>query len=87
MLTSDLTTLQTNLAVVFARLGNTRLYQERFGIITCDNKDVMFKELLMYQWILSTWNQFEDGTAYTDNYISQADFNIMTDRIKLLIET
>jgi hypothetical protein len=87
MLTSELTTLQTNLSVVFARLGNIRLYRERFGIIICDDKDVIYKELLVYQWILSMWQQYEDGTPYTDNFISKEDFDIMTNRIKLLIET
>jgi hypothetical protein len=87
MLTSELTTLQTNLTVVFARLGNIRLYEQRFGVVNCDNKDEMYKELLMYQWILSTWGQYEDGTPWDDNFISLTDFNVMIDRIKLLIET
>jgi hypothetical protein len=87
MLTSELTTLTTNLTVIFARLGNTRLYTERFGTELCFDKDQIYKELLLYSWILSTWNQYEDGKPKNNNYISLEDFNIMTTRIKLLIET
>ena len=89
MLTSELNIIRTNLAVYFARLSNKVIgYPIRFGTEVCCKEKEMFLELLMYQWVLSTWQQYEDGTLVPDsNYITADEFNIMINRTKLLIET
>ena len=88
MLTRDLDIIKTNLTVYFARLSNKILLTSRFGTDKCLTDLEMAQELLLYQWLLFYWSQYEDGTPVTDNnYITQQDFDIMINRVQFLIET
>lgn len=88
MLTTELNTLKTNLAVFYARLSNENTRFHSYGIEKCPDKEQMSKELLLYQFNLTYWQQYQDGTPVPNvNYITLEEFNIMVDRIKLLIES
>ena len=87
MLTSELNTLKTNLAVFYARLSNELIRFHSYGVEKCSDKVSIQKELLLYQFNLTYWQQYQDGTPVPDvNYITLEEFNIMVNRIKLLIE-
>ena len=84
--TVELDKIKNDLTVYFANLGKEYFYQFRYGKQFCLDKMQMYKELLMYQWVLTYWYQYEDGTPVPDvNKISLSDFNIMVARIKFLI--
>jgi hypothetical protein len=88
MLTTELTTIKTNLAVVLARLQRDVTNYHRFGLPECPCDITMYKELMLYAWTLSFWQQYSDGTPVPNvNYITLEEFNIMINRVKFLIET
>jgi len=77
MLTSELNIIKTNLTVYCARLGDKTIGNSiRFAIDLCSEQYNILLELILYQYVLSTWQQYEDGTAIPYvNYITQEDFN------------
>lgn len=84
--TEELTTLKSDLSVYFAKLGRNNFNAIKFGTELCKNKYDILKELLMYQWVLFTWQQYSDGTPVESiNYITITDFDRMINRIKFII--
>lgn len=82
----ELAVIQSNLSSYFALLGKKYFNEFRFGVLMCEDNLRVYKELLMYQWVLTYWRQYEDGTPkITENNISLEDFNVMIERIKFLI--
>lgn len=84
--TTDLDVIKANLTEYFANLGKGYFAEFRFGVKFCSDKLSMYKELLMYQWVLTYWNQYEDGTPIeNNNVITLEEFNVIVERIKFLI--
>jgi hypothetical protein len=84
--TKDLDIIKSNLTVYFSKLGKEYFNEFRYKVKLCPDKAKIYKELVMYQWVLTHWKQHSDGTPIENkNKISLADFNIMIERIKFLI--
>lgn len=82
----ELEEIKNKLTLYFAVLGKKYFNEFRFGIVMCEDSLRVYKELVMYQWVLTYWKQYSDGTPKeTENNISLADFNVMIERVKFLI--
>jgi hypothetical protein len=87
MRTEELLTIQSNTTYSFADLANSFMYKFRFGNKECFNKTSLLKEELLYQWVLSIWKQYSDGTPVPNvNHISQSEFNTIVNRLKELTQ-
>jgi hypothetical protein len=85
--TEELNILKSRTTEYFAQLGKNNFNNLRFGTELCTEKFTILKEVLMYQWVLSTWQQYLDGTIKPDvNYISQSDFDLIVTRLNFIID-
>jgi len=85
--TEELNTLKSRTTEYFAQLGKNNFNNLRFGTELCTTKFTILKEVLMYQWVLSTWQQYLDGTPIPNvNYITQSDFDIIVIRLNYIID-
>ncbi len=82
----ELEAIKNNLTYYFANLGKKYFNEFRFGVPMCEDSLRIYKELVMYQWVLTDWKQYENGNPKVEeNNISLEDFNVMIERIKFLI--
>lgn len=82
----ELEEIKSKLTLYFAGLGQKYFNEFRFGVKMCEDNLRVYKELVMYQWVLTYWKQYSDGTPKEElNNISLSEFNVMLERIKFLI--
>lgn len=74
------------LTVSIATQGNSFMKTLRFGFKRNTEQISYYKELMLYSFVLDSWQQFNNGVPKPNvNRISKEDFDIMTDRIKQLV--
>jgi hypothetical protein len=78
MLLTELETLKTRMGEKAAQYSKTFFNEVKYGIPPCQDRRNAWRKLILYLWVLSTWEQSESGdtTGYT-NYISDDDFQTM----------
>lgn len=82
---SELIKVQSNLTRTYAEFANKFMFKFRFATPECLIGENILKELLLYSFVLSTWEQTEDGTPVEGvNHINIEQFNFMIKRIKEL---
>ena len=87
MRTEDLNIVKSNSTFVYADMVNSFMYKFRFGTEECFKKTSLLKEVVLYQWVLNTWQQYDNGEPVADvNHISTSDFNVMINRLKELTQ-
>jgi len=84
--TTELLDIEYRLTKYFADFNKGFFNEFRYGVKFCKEKALIQQELLMYQWVLTYWKQYENGNPkIEENKISLSDFNMMIERIKFLI--
>lgn len=82
---SELIKVQSSLTRTYAEFSNKFMFKFRFATPECLSGESVLKELLLYSFVLSTWQQTEDGTPIDNvNHINLEQFNFMINRIKEL---
>lgn len=82
---SELQQIESDIVYYYAALGQEKFNALQYGVCFSLEKQLILQELLMYQWVLTYWEQYFDGTPKDGNYITIEEFDIMINRIKFII--